>query len=222
MNFLNPSGIQFEQFDLLELLVRMSVALLLSASAGLISFWSVRSRKITEPLLFGGVTLSLIITMILLVLSANIFYALGLFAALSIIRFRTPVKDVRDTVHLFLCIGIGIACGAGALKIALFCTFFILSVQQVYQQFSTQKRNLLIVKIISLGNEKINLIENFLKSQSRDCEIIKASQTSSQSTEHCFHLSIKQSTDIKAILSGITHIDPSTQVEIFPCRNEDL
>lgn len=222
MNFLAQTGIQFEQFDLLELFTRMSVALLLSAGAGLLSYWSLGRRTMNESLLFGGITLSLIITMILLVLSANIFYALGLFAALSIIRFRTPVKDVRDTVHLFLCIGVGIACGAGALKIAVFCTLFILSIQQIYQFFVSQRKTVLIAKIILPESLKIEIFEIFFKSQCSSDELIKVSKTSSSTSEYYYHLTLKKNVDLKTLAHEVGKLESAAQVELLPCRNEDF
>ncbi len=222
MNFLNQAGINFEQFDLLDLFTRMSVALLLSSCAGAISFWGHRNRKITESLLFGGVTLSLVITMILLVLSANIFYALGLFAALSIIRFRTPIKDVRDTLHLFLCIGIGIACGAGALRIAVFCTLFILSVQQLFRFFSTQKNNYFIIKVAVNNEDTMPAVETFLKSQSIVCEFTKAVRPALNSFEYFYHLTTKQSVDIKKIMDTMNKLAGVVQIEILPCKAEEL
>lgn len=55
--------------------------------------------------------MTLITTIIMNVISNNIALSLGMVGALSIIRFRTAVKDVRDTTFIFWCIGIGICCG---------------------------------------------------------------------------------------------------------------
>ncbi|MEG0091440.1 MAG: DUF4956 domain-containing protein, partial [Oscillospiraceae bacterium] len=55
--------------------------------------------------------LLVITTMIMNVISSNIALSLGMVGALSIIRFRTAVKDVRDATFIFWCIAAGIACG---------------------------------------------------------------------------------------------------------------
>ena len=59
------------------------------------------------------VVLSLVVTLVMLVIGNNIARAFGLFGALALIRFRTPVKDSNDTVFLFLAVAIGIAAGTG-------------------------------------------------------------------------------------------------------------
>jgi hypothetical protein len=59
------------------------------------------------------VILALIVALVMMVIGNNIARAFGLFGALALIRFRTPVKDANDTVFLFLAVAIGIATGTG-------------------------------------------------------------------------------------------------------------
>ncbi|MBK7701786.1 MAG: DUF4956 domain-containing protein [bacterium] len=59
------------------------------------------------------VILSLIVALVMMVIGNNVARAFGLFGALALIRFRTPVKDANDTVFLFFAVAIGIAVGTG-------------------------------------------------------------------------------------------------------------
>lgn len=59
------------------------------------------------------IMLSLIIALVMLVIGNNVARAFGMFGALALIRFRTPVKDANDTVFLFFAVAIGIATGTG-------------------------------------------------------------------------------------------------------------
>lgn len=63
--------------------------------------------------------LSLITAAIILAMQSNLVISLGMVGALSIIRFRTAIKDPMDLVFLFWSISIGIICGAGLYEIAL-------------------------------------------------------------------------------------------------------
>ena len=72
------------------------------------------------------IILSLIVALVMLVIGNNIARAFGLFGALALIRFRTPVKDANDTVFLFFAVAIGIATGtsnilAGAVGTIMIC-----------------------------------------------------------------------------------------------------
>jgi hypothetical protein len=65
------------------------------------------------------VAMSLITAAIILAMQSNLVISLGMVGALSIIRFRTAIKDPMDLVFLFWSISIGIICGAGLYEIAL-------------------------------------------------------------------------------------------------------
>ena len=63
--------------------------------------------------------LSLITAAIILAMQSNLVISLGMVGALSIIRFRSAIKDPMDLVFLFWSISIGIICGAGLYEVAL-------------------------------------------------------------------------------------------------------
>ena len=63
--------------------------------------------------------MSLITSAIILAMQSNLVISLGMVGALSIVRFRTAIKDPRDLAFLFWSISIGIICGAGLYEIAL-------------------------------------------------------------------------------------------------------
>lgn len=74
------------------------------------------------------VLLALIVTVVMLAVGNNMARAFGLFGALALIRFRTPVKDARDSVFLFLSVGVGISVGAGLYLLALIATAFLCAI----------------------------------------------------------------------------------------------
>lgn len=63
--------------------------------------------------------MALITAAIILAMQSNLVISLGMVGALSIIRFRTAIKDPMDLVFLFWSISIGIICGAGLYEVAL-------------------------------------------------------------------------------------------------------
>ena len=63
--------------------------------------------------------MSLITAAIILAMQSNLVISLGMVSALSIVRFRTAIKDPMDLAFLFWSISIGIICGAGLYEIAL-------------------------------------------------------------------------------------------------------
>lgn len=93
---------------------------------GLFIAWVYRStqRSLSTSFSFVNtlVMLSMLMTLVMMVIGSNIARAFGLVGAMSIIRFRTVVKDTRDTAYVFFSLSAGMAAGTGNLKIAVLGT----------------------------------------------------------------------------------------------------
>ena len=61
--------------------------------------------------------LTMITTLVILAVTSNVVLSLGMVGALSIVRFRTAIKDPIDTVFMFWAVGEGLAVGAGFLDV---------------------------------------------------------------------------------------------------------
>ena len=79
------------------------------------------SRNFTGCLMM----LSMVTTMVILVISSNMVLSLGMVGALSMVRFRTAVKEPTDTAFLFWAIATGIICGAGYVTISILMTLLL-------------------------------------------------------------------------------------------------
>lgn len=71
------------------------------------------------------VVITMITTTIILAVQSSIVISLGMVGALSIVRFRTAIKDPMDLAFLFWSISVGIICGAGLYKMAVVSTLVI-------------------------------------------------------------------------------------------------
>lgn len=63
--------------------------------------------------------ITVITTMVMMIIGSNLALSLGMVGALSIIRFRTAVKDTKDSAYIFWAIAVGISCGSGIYSIAI-------------------------------------------------------------------------------------------------------
>ena len=91
-------------------------------------------RFTTEPTVYsqsfnaGNVVLTLITTVIMLMISSNIVISLGMVGALSIVRFRTAVKDARDTLYIFWSMVTGLSVGTQNFVLSMLSVCFISAV----------------------------------------------------------------------------------------------
>ena len=93
------------------------------------------------------VLVSVVTCFVVIVISSNVLLSLGMVGALSIIRFRTVVKDPLDVGFLFFAIAAGITAGAGLYIISFVGTLFVSVVYVLLVRIRTRKKvYLLIVK----------------------------------------------------------------------------
>jgi len=96
---------------------RVVLTILISTGLGLsLAFLYLKTFKGTfysQSFVHTLVIVSVVIAMIIMVIGSNIGQAFALAGALSIIRFRSAIRDPRDVAFIFFAMGSGLACGAG-------------------------------------------------------------------------------------------------------------
>ncbi len=101
----------------------IAINLLLAFALGIICSWfyrwTHRGFSYSVSFIYTLILLAPITSFVMMVIGNSIARAFSLVGALSIIRFRTPLKDTRDTLFVFLSLGIGFATGIGACIIAV-------------------------------------------------------------------------------------------------------
>ena len=83
------------------------------------------------------VALSLITTLLIMTVVSNIVLSLGMVGALSIVRFRTAIKEPMDIAFLFWSIAVGIVLAAGLIPLAVFGSIFIGAVLVAFSKKKT-------------------------------------------------------------------------------------
>ena len=92
------------------------------------------------------VMLTIVTTLVMAVIGNNVALSLGMVGALSIVRFRTAIKDPRDTVYIFWCIAVGICCGVSEYFIATVGSAIIFLFLVFFGRVQRNDRYLLIVR----------------------------------------------------------------------------
>lgn len=91
-------------------------------------------------------TITIVTTMIMSVISNNVALSLGMVGALSTIRYRTAVKDVRDASFVFWAIAVGIGCGVSQYALIGIGSVSLFLFMLLTKQDHSDQRKLLIVQ----------------------------------------------------------------------------
>lgn len=108
--------------------------------------------------------LTLITTLIILAVTSNVILSLGMVGALSIVRFRSAIKEPLDIAFLFWSISIGIVLGAGLIPLAVIGSIFIGIVMVVFVNKKTVENPYILVINCEDDNNEKNALEVVSKS----------------------------------------------------------
>ena len=97
-------------------------------------FYIKRSFSLTGKMHIGSIipVLSMVVFLVIVIVKSSLALSLGLVGALSIVRFRTPIKEPEELVYLFLAIAVGLGYAAGQVLITTILTLSILFIVYVW------------------------------------------------------------------------------------------
>lgn len=101
------------------ILVALGITVLIALYIFMVYYFSTRKTFYNKSFNISLAVIAVITASIILAMQSNLVISLGMVGALSIIRFRTAVKDPKDLIFLFWSISAGIICGAGMYEIAV-------------------------------------------------------------------------------------------------------
>ena len=108
-----------QQLPLDTIVIRLVAASVLGGAVALIYRATRPGSAVTQAFLRTLVLLSIMIAMVTQVIGTNVAMAFSLVGALSIVRFRTVVRDIEDTAFVIFAVVIGMAAGASQARLAL-------------------------------------------------------------------------------------------------------
>ena len=110
------------EFSLLDTCIGLAVALLV----GLFIFM-IYKKTLTGVLYSDGFALTLVgLSLVIMAVTSNVVLSLGMVGALSIVRFRTAIKEPVEIVFLFWSLAVGIVIGAGMIPLAIIGVILLL------------------------------------------------------------------------------------------------
>lgn len=152
----------------------MGITLFLSLCMGLfiLFIYTLVYEKALYSVSFGVtlVGLSMITATLILAVSSNVTLSLGMVGALSIVRFRTAIKDPLEIVFLFWSIETGIVIASGLIPLAVFVNFMIGLVLWLLAKGKTGEPYILILKC---DQKNIENVEEFIAKNVEGTPVLK-------------------------------------------------
>lgn len=132
------------------------------------------------------VMLTVVTTLIMSVIGNNVALSLGMVGALSIVRFRTAVKDPRDTAYIFWCIAAGVCCGIQDFTVAAIGSGTVFFVMLLLGNIKSNDRYLVIIRG---KNNTSEAIHNAVKSYFNNSAVLRVENTDHSCSELIYEVS---------------------------------
>ena len=222
-NYLSQILEQGQDLTPQDIVLRMAVACVIAAfiylSYRLSHDGSIYSRKFNVSL----VALTVITTMVMVIIGNNLSLSLGMVGALSIVRFRTAIKDSRDTVYIFWTVVAGICCGAGDFLIAGIGSAVTFLVLLLFGRIKNDRRMLMIIRTSRTNEENI---ESLIFRRYKGHATLRVKNTTEDSIEFIYEVSksVLDKSDRKTNKSITDEVYDLGSVEYFNLvmQNDDI
>lgn len=203
------SGV-FDQYNISSILVALVAALALGILIFLVyrRFYTgvIYSRTFAVTL----VGMTVLTCMVTLAISTNVVISLGMVGALSIVRFRTAVKDPMDLLYLFWAITTGITSGAGMYVLALIAAAIMILMIILF--YSRQQRGKIYIAVIHYSGDEAG--DEVIRCFGKRKYFIKSKTMRKEKTEMAVEIFCKQADmDFMEKIRTIEHVDDVTLIQ---------
>lgn len=169
---------------ILNLLVATVIGIFIYISYYISHSGTIYSKKFNVSLIM----LTILTTMVMTVIGNNVALSLGMVGALSIVRFRTAIKDSRDTAYIFWTVIVGICCGVGDYFVAGVGTSIVFLIMLIFGRIKNDNRILLIIRRTRSEDLKVEgVIFDYYHHKAN----LKVKNTTKDSVEYIYELTKK-------------------------------
>jgi uncharacterized membrane protein YhiD involved in acid resistance len=200
-----------------DVVANLLVALICGLLLSIIYRATYRGPSYSVTFVNSLVLLTIISSIVIMVIGNNIARAFGLVGAMSIIRFRTAIRDTMDLVYIFLSLAIGMACGVGLTAVALVGSLIagLVVLGLTYTHFGAPRRRHFLLQIVRKSSKQTD----FTQSLSQVCKSLKLVSIKNVGmddlTESNYHITLKDVGKTEEIVQSIRQLSGVVQVNVY-------
>ncbi len=183
--------------SLRDVIYNLIVALFCGIIISMLYRYTYKGLNYSASFAISMIMLAMITSIVIMVIGNNLARAFGMVGAMSIIRFRTAVKDATDIMFIFFALSIGLAAGVKMYAVAIFGTLFISLIFLIISSFNfglSRKREYLL-QILSISDDvsggQINdIIKKFCR-RSKLINVKALGEPGNELMEFSYHVFLK-------------------------------
>ncbi|MBC8465740.1 DUF4956 domain-containing protein [bacterium] len=225
MEFLdNINSLPVNQLTSFDIVINILLAFTLGVLITFVYRYTNRNKPINQSLILTLIILAMVVALVMMVIGNSIARAFSLVGALSIIRFRTVVKDNRDIAYVFFALAAGMTAGVSNYPIAVFGvgTILILLLVLDFAAFGIQTNKVYLLRFQLLPTDSDeqefkNVFSKFLVSHTR---ISVKTVRMGQYVEHSYMVHLKRKASDQEFISALSAIEGMDRVNLIASESE--
>jgi hypothetical protein len=217
--FENLQNIELFPVSATEVVINILVALLCSLLIGRLYKHVHRGPGYSVNFVHSLTMLSMITALVIMVVGNSLARAFGLVGTLSIIRFRTAIKDTHDIVYVFFCLSIGLAAGSGFYRVAFVGTLFIgavLFLMSHMRGFDSKAREYLLQFSCQASDSQTSAYATVFKEYCRQHRVINVKSIEAQdSVEISYYVRFRDKDKSNDFIGALQRIPGIKDINLF-------
>jgi len=179
----------------------------------------------SQSFMVTNVFVTVIVCMVIMIIGNNLARAFALVGALSIIRFRTVVKDTKDTAFIFWSLASGMATGTGSYFLAIAGNLILSSIAFILYKSnfgSIVKSEFILQFRLESGDSKIskNYIATLSKYAKANTLLSSESSADNKSIKVIFDIVMKEESDQNNLLSEVSALPGISEAVIIAAKTD--
>ena len=208
-----------------EILINLVLSFILGVLISLIYKKTHKGLSYSQSFMVTNIFVAVIVCMVIMIIGNSLARAFALVGALSIIRFRTVVKDTKDTAYIFWSLAVGMASGTSSYFLAFAGTAIIsvIAFTLDYTNFGSIIKSEFIVQFrINSNDSNITSQYNRFISDFTKSHTLLSSESSGdgQTIKVSFDVVMKEEMKQNELISKISKIDGVSEVVIIAAKSD--
>lgn len=210
-------------FSVPQIISNLLAALILGVIIALVYKKTHRGITYSQSFMTSLVLIVLITAIVIMVIGNSLPRAFGLVGAFSVIRFRTPVKDVWDMTFLFLALTLGLASGSGIYSVAIIGLAIISVTIFILQRlgFGVISFNDLVLTFQIKNSGENQQYQDTFKEFLKENILLNARTISEKEIELSFKVHLKNNRQLQEFIKQLSKIKGISKIEALN-TNQDV
>lgn len=206
-----------------EVIINLVLAFILGLTISYVYKTTHKGLSYSQSFMLTLVFVTIIVAMVMMVIGNSLARAFALAGALSIIRFRTVVKDTKDTAYVFLCLAGGMAAGTGSYFLGVAGVLFMSSIAYILSltNYGSLYKSEFILRMRVLAGESDPEYSKILSEFSQSADLLHVEPSGdSSSSKLTFDVVMKKDRDPAELSHQISTLPGVSEVLIVASKND--